>query len=122
MTTALLLAAALAAQAAPPPNKIEIVSVTGCLRESTPNTWTLTAATEPAPSTANAPVGKDVPTSPPPGTNVFRLIGVTEFNLPSHRDHTVVLKGLFIKATPVSRLNITSVTTAVASCSAGAPK
>jgi hypothetical protein len=41
---------------------------------------------------------------------------VSEFNLPAHKDHTVIVKGLFIKATPVSRLNITSVTTVSPSC------
>jgi hypothetical protein len=121
MTPLLLLVAALLAQAAPS-NTVEIVSVTGCLRESTPNTWTLTAATDPVASPANAPAAKDVPSAPPSGTKTFRLIGVSEFNLPAHRDHTVVIKGLFIKASPVSRLNITSVTMAVASCAAGAPK
>ena len=109
------------AQAAPAP-KIDIVSVTGCLRESSPNTWTLVSATDPVPSNANAPQPKDLPTTAPAGKNEFRLIGVSEFNLPQHKDHTVVIKGLFIKATPTSRINMTSVTTAVASCAAAAPK
>jgi hypothetical protein len=41
---------------------------------------------------------------------------VSEFNLPAHRDQTVVIKGLFIKATPMSRLNMTSVTMMSPSC------
>ncbi len=58
-------------------------------------------ATDPVPSSANAPAAKDIPASaPPPGKNSFRLIGVSEFNLPAHRDHTVIIKGLLIKATP----------------------
>ncbi len=118
---AVLAAAALAAQAAPAP-KVEIVSVTGCLRESAPNTWTLVSATDPVPSSANTPAPKDVPTTPPAGKNEFRLIGVFEFNMPAHKDHTVVIKGLFIKATPVSRVNVTSVTTATTSCAPGASK
>jgi len=112
---------ALAAQAAPAP-KAETVSVTGCLRESAPNTWTLVNATDPAPSNANAPQPKDVPTAPPAGKNEFRLIGVSEFNLPAHKDHTVVIKGLYIKASPMSRINMTSVTTATPSCAPAAPK
>ena len=118
---AVLAAAALMAQAAPTP-KVEIVSVTGCLRESAPNTWTLVSATDPVPSSANAPPPKDVPTTPPAGKNEFRLIGVFEFNMPAHKDHTVVIKGLFIKATPTSRVNVTSVTTATTSCAPDAPK
>lgn len=107
----------LLSQTAPAPQKIDIVSVTGCLKETAPNAWTLANATDPVPSSANAPPAADVPkTAPPPGKNQFRLIGVSEFNLPQHRDHTVILKGLLIKATPVSRLNITSVTTVAPSC------
>ena len=106
-------------QAAPAPQKVEIVSVTGCLKESTPNNWTLTNATDPVQSSANAPPAADLPKTPPlPGKNQFRLIGVSEFNLPRHRDHTVIIKGLLIKATPVSRLNMTSVTTVAPSCPA----
>ena len=114
----LSLAALLLAQDAAP-KKIDIVSVTGCLKESSPNTWTLTAATDPVPSNANAPAPKDVPSSPPAGKNEFRLIGVSEFNLPAHKGHTVIVKGLHIKSTPVSRLNITSVTMVSPSCAAG---
>jgi len=120
----LLLAFALAqgaGKAKAAPAKVEIVSVTGCLKETTPNTWTLTSATTPVPSSANAPTAKEIPATPPAGTGTYRLIGVSEFNLPAHRDHTVVIKGLFIKATPMSRVNMTSVTTVSPSC-APAPK
>jgi hypothetical protein len=99
MTTLLFLLAALQPPA-PAPQKVEIVSVTGCLKESTPNTWTLTAATDPVPSLANAPTPSDIPATPPAGKNTFRLIGVSEFNLPAHRD----------------RLNMTSVVTVSPTC------
>ena len=97
MTTLLVLLALMQSAA---PTKIEIVSVTGCLKEAPPGTWTLTTATDPVPSSANAPPPKEIPATPPRGKNSFRLIGVSEFNLPAHRDHTVVIKGLFIKAAP----------------------
>jgi hypothetical protein len=116
VTVSLLLALAL--QAAPAA-KIDIVSVTGCLRETPLGTWVVTGATDPVPSTANAPAAKDIPATPPAGRNQFRLIGVSEFNLPSHKDKTVIVKGLFIKATPMSRLNITSVTTIAPGCAGG---
>jgi hypothetical protein len=122
MTTLLFLLGLAAAQAAPAPAKIEIVSVTGCLKEATPNNWTLVNATDPLPSNANAPAAKDVPAVPPSGKNEFKLIGVSEFNLPASKDHAVLLKGLLIKATPTSRLNITSVTTVSPSCAPPAGK
>jgi hypothetical protein len=105
---------------APPTKKVDIVSVTGCLREQGTN-WMLVAATDPVPSVANQAQGKDVPTTPPSGKNGFRLIGVSEFNLPQMKDRTVVIRGLLIKD-KVSRINITSAVEAVATCAPGAPK
>ena len=114
-TLALILGLA-AAQAAPSPAKVEIVSVTGCLKEMTPNNWTLVSATDPVPSIANAPPAKDIPSVVPAGKNEFKLIGVSEFNLSAHREHTVIIKGLFIKAAPTSRVNMTSITTMAPTC------
>ena len=105
---------------APTPKKVEIVSVTGCLREQGTN-WMLVAATEPVPSIANQAQASEIPTAPPAGKNTFRLIGIGEFNLPTMKDHTVVIRGLFIKD-KVSRINVTSAVEAVASCAPGAPK
>ena len=103
-----------------PPKKVEIVSVTGCLREQGTN-WMLVAATDPVPSIANQAQGAELPTTPPAGKNTFRLIGIGEFNLPTMKDRTVVIRGLFIKD-KVSRINVTSAVEAVASCAPGAPK
>lgn len=106
----------------PADGKIEIVSVTGCLREQGADNWMVVAATDPLVSVANAPARNEIPTTAPAGKNQFKLIGVGEFALPSHKDKTVVVKGLYIKAMPVSRLNITSIVDAVQSCAADAPK
>jgi hypothetical protein len=121
---ATLLAALLAAAVAQDPasKKVDVVSVTGCLRETAPNNWMLTAATDPVPSSANAPAAKDIPATPPAGKNTFKLIGVSEFNLSAHKGHTVIVKGLHIMAKPTSRLNVTSVTMVSASCAAGPEK
>jgi len=110
--------AVLAAAQATSSTKIDIVSVAGCLKESAPNDWRVVNATDPVVSTANAPAAKDIPAAPPVGKNEFKLIGVSEFNVPQHKDHAVIVKGLHIKATPpgMSRLNITSVTTIAPSC------
>ena len=105
---------------APPTKKVEIVSVTGCLREQGANTWVLVSATDPVPSLANQAQGEDIPKDPPAGKNSFRLIGISEFNLPQMRDRTVVIRGLFIKD-KVSRINVTSAV-AAASCAPNAPK
>jgi hypothetical protein len=105
-------------QTTPAPQKVDIVSVTGCLKEAPPGSWTLVNATDAVPSSANAPPAAEVPKTPPVGKSQFHLIGVSEFNLPQHRDHTVIIKGLLIKAEPVSRVNMTSVTKVASSCPA----
>jgi hypothetical protein len=101
-----------------PAQKVNIVSVSGCLRETPPGTWMLVNATDPAPSIANAPAKDEIPATPPVGRHQFKLIGVSEFNLPQQKDHAVIVKGLHIKAEPTDRINITSVTTISASCPA----
>lgn len=118
-SVALALSVPSAAQA-PARKTVEIVSVTGCLREQGTN-WMLVAATEPTPSLANQASGDDIPKTAPAGKNTFRLIGTSEFNLPTMKDKTVVIRGLFIKD-KVSRINVTSAVEAVAACAAGAPK
>ncbi len=105
---------------AAPTKKVEIVTVTGCLREQG-TSWMLVAATDPVASLANQAPGDEIPKTAPLGKNTFRLIGISEFNLPQHRDHTMVIRGLLIKD-KVSRINVTSAVEAVPSCAAGAPK
>jgi hypothetical protein len=102
--------------------KVDIVSVTGCLREQGAGNWMLVAATDPVPSIANAASSKEVPTTAPDGKNSFKLIGVSEFGLPGKKDRTLVVRGLFIKAAPVSRINVTSIVEALPNCAARAPK
>ena len=119
VSSALVLLAALSAVAVAgqtPADKVPIVAVSGCLTERKPNTWTLTNATEPTPSTANAPSAKAPFEGPTTGKNEFALVGTSEFGLPSHKGHTVLVKALLIKATPVSRLNVTSVTHIAPTC------
>jgi len=102
-----------------PVDKVPIVAVAGCLAEQGENTWMLTGATDPEPSIANGPPAGQPYKGPTSGKNSFRLIGVSEFDLPSHKGHTVLVKALYIKAEPVSRLNVTSVTMLSPSCPAG---
>lgn len=122
MTLHSILLLSLAAAAQAPANKVAIVSVTGCLREQGANNWLVVAATDPVPSVANQAQGSEIPKTPPDGKNAFRLIGVGEFGLSTLRDRTVVVRGLLIKAVPASRLNMTSIVEAVATCAPNAPK
>lgn len=100
-----------------PATKVPVMAITGCVAETGGN-WMLTSATEPTPSIANAPPAGEAIKGPTSGKNQYRLIGTTEFDMPSHKGHTVLVKGLFIKAAPVSRVNVTSVTTVSNTCAA----
>jgi hypothetical protein len=93
-----------------PTEKVPLVAVAGCLEEQGAGNWMLMRATEPEPSVANGPPAGQPYKGPTSGTGTFRLIGVSEYDLPAHKGHTVLVKALLIKAQPVSRLNITSVT------------
>lgn len=104
----------LAAQA--PPAKADIVMIAGCLKEQPAGTWRLVNALDPKPSNAAAPPASELPAMPVVGTRQYQLIGVSVFDLPSYRDHTVALKGLLIPATPVSRVNMTSIVRVAPSC------
>jgi hypothetical protein len=118
---ALLLAFALTAfeQTKPAaPATVDIVAVAGCLKETMPATWMLVDAGDPVVSNANAPSPKELASIAKSGKNEFRLTGVTVFDLPAHRNHFVLLKGLLNKGSPVSRLNVTSVTMVSAECPA----
>jgi hypothetical protein len=95
--------------------RVPIVAVTGCLGEQG-TTWILTNATEPVPSVANAPAAGQPMAGPTSGKNQYRLIGVSEFDLPSHRGHTVLVKGLLVKAAAETRVNVTSVTMVSPTC------
>lgn len=95
--------------------RVPIVAVTGCLAEQGTN-WMLTNATDPVPSVANAPPAGQPMTGPTSGTQRFRLIGISEFDLPSHKGHTVLVKGLLVKAAKETRVNVTSVTMVSATC------
>ena len=98
------------------PSNVEVVSVTGCIQEPETDRWMLTSATDPQPSIANGPPADQSFDGPTSGSRQFQLIGVSEFNLPALRDQTVLVKALLIPADPVSRLNVTSVTSIAQSC------
>ena len=106
---------ALTAQAQAP-DKVPIVAVAGCIAEQPPGTWLINSATDPVPSIANAPPTGQPYTGPTTGKGRFQLIGISEFDLPAHKGHTVLVKGLFVRATPTSRLNVTSVTMLATTC------
>lgn len=111
-----VLAVYASAQTPKPVDKVDTVAVGGCLKEDAKGRWTLVNASEPVVSHPNAPLPKELAALPKSGNNQFQLIGVGIFNLPAHRGHAVVVKGLHIKDKPLSRLNLTSLTMVSDTC------
>jgi hypothetical protein len=107
--------------AGPPqgPDDVPIVEVVGCLSQGASNGWIVTNATEPVKAAAgfSRPEEMKAAEVKPLGTLQFPLIGLVEFNPAEHKGHRVVVKGLLIKEATTSRLNVTSLMTASASCS-----
>ncbi len=101
-------------------DKVPVVAVTGCL-SGQGGAWLLTNATAPVPSIANAPPAGQKVTGPTSGTQKYRLIGVSEFDLPAHQGHTMLVKGLLVKAAAETRVNVTSVTMVSSTCAAPTP-
>ena len=99
-----------------PAGKVDIVAVTGCVVEKESGKWVLTAATDPEPSIANGPPSDEPFEGPISGKNTFSIIGFSEFGLPALKNKIVLIKALFVEATPVSRLNLTSVTEVAPAC------
>jgi hypothetical protein len=100
-------------------NKVGVVAVTGCLKQQgSGNDWLVVNATDPVPSRGGTPQANELPKDVVLGKNQFKLIGVAEFNLGEKKDKAVIVKGLYLKGTPVGRLNITSVTVVSPSCPA----
>jgi len=102
-----------------PPAKADIVMVAGCLKEQPAGTWRVLNALEPKPSNAVAPPASELPPMPVVGTKQYQLIGVSIFDLPSYQDQTVAVKGVLIPASPVPRLNITSIVKVAPTCASG---
>jgi hypothetical protein len=96
----------------------EIVMVVGCLAHRAGAMWIISNATEPiesnSPATTNAALEEAAAGAL--GTQTFQLLGIRFFEPERHNGHKVSVKGVLIKATPESRLNVTSLQTVRATC------
>ena len=118
MNLAVLLLLAFLVQSPSSPDRIPASYIVGCLAEEN-GRWFLTNATDPI-TAAGLPGSKtdnDPPASTPLGKNRFTLIWtVQEFGVAKHKGHKVRVKGLVIKATPESRVNLTSLKMLASDC------
>jgi hypothetical protein len=101
----------------PRPRMLDIVEVEGCL-DQTGGAWILNNATDPvmSESPATSPVALKTAEVRTPGTGRYQLLGVGSFNPSKHNQQEVRVKGVLIKNSKESRLNVTSLQTAATSC------
>ena len=99
-------------------NVLDIVEVGGCLEQSSTRRWTLTNASDPIASKiqATSSVALKAAQAKPLGSGRYQLLGVSVFNPSSHNRQRVAVKGVLIKDTKESRLNVTSLQTVAARC------
>ena len=119
MVAAALLLTLFAIQRPAPP--LDIVEVVGCLSEISKETWVMTRGAEPLVSKVpftNADAVSQAGARPL-GTRQYRLIGVSPFQPAMRKGHKVVVKGVLIKDTTETRINVTSLQTASDTCTVG---
>ena len=102
----------------PQPGGPQIVQVIGCLEQAADGAWSLSKATEPvssdSPGTTEASI-KESDTKAL-GKARFRLIGTSLFAPETRKGQKVEVKGILIKDAKESRVNVTSLQTANATC------
>jgi hypothetical protein len=91
------------------PDQTPIVEAVGCLSQ-TGSDWILTDATEAATvtTTFTTPEALKAAAAKSLGTQRYRLLGVGPFNPEPHKGHTVAARGLLIKSSSDTRINVTS--------------
>lgn len=103
----------------PSPGGPQIVQVIGCLEQTSDGAWIVSRAGEPVPSksTGTSAAGLKEADGQPLGTERFRLIGLSVFTPETQKGHKVEVKGMLIKDSKESRVNVTSLQTANTTCS-----
>jgi len=97
---------------------VDLVEVVGCLTAGANNTWQLTNASDPV-VTQNAsttPEAIKAAETKALGKQRYTLLGMSHFEPTSHEGHKMVARGLLIKDAKETRVNVTSLQMAAATC------
>ena len=99
-------------------NALDVVEVAGCLEESPAGTWMLTHAGDAIVSKTQATTSLALKAAEakPLGAGRYRLLGVRVFKPSHHRGQKVAVKGVLIRDSNQSRLNVTSLQMVGATC------
>ena len=97
---------------------LEVAEAVGCLAQSSPGNWVLTNADAPviSESQSTSSVALRAAEVRPFGNRRYQLLGVSIFNPSNYQGEKVAVKGILIKDTKESRLNVTSLQMLSASC------
>jgi len=101
------------------PYVLGIAQVVGCLDRSPAGGWVLTKGADPVVSQSQATSSSELKAAAaePLGNRSFELMGVSAFNPASDKDQKVAVKGVLIKDSKKSRLNVTSLQAVAVTCS-----
>ncbi len=107
-----------------PANVVDIVEVVGCLEQSLSSAWTLSHANDAAVSRtqSTSSTALKAAAAKPLGNAQYQLLGVDAFHASSHKGQTVAVKGVLIKSTQASRINVTSLQTITPVCPGRPPQ
>jgi len=97
---------------------LDVVEVDGCLEQGPTGTWTVTNASDPVVSRTQgtSSVALKAAAAHPPGDRRYRLLGASVFNPLGRQGQKVTVKGVLIKDSRESRLNVTSLQAVAATC------
>lgn len=99
-------------------NGLPIVEVIGCLAQDSSSAWTLTRAGDPVVSMTQSTTSGAIRArnGKPAGDRRYHLIGVNVFSPAGQQEQRVMVKGVLIKDTNGTRLNVTSLRGIAESC------
>jgi hypothetical protein len=95
---------------------LDIVATVGCLERNPAGTWMLTNGSAPVVSQSQTTSSAEVNAAGPLGDQQYQLLGVGAFNPSNYKGQKVAVKGVLIKETKLSRINVTSLQSVAATC------
>jgi Copper type II ascorbate-dependent monooxygenase, C-terminal domain len=97
---------------------LDVIEVVGCLEQNASGTWILTHSSDPVVNRTQATSMTELKkqTAKPLGKQQYQLLGVSVFNPSSHKGEKMFVKGVLIKDTNLSRINVTSQQTIASTC------
>ena len=100
------------------PGGVDLVEVVGCLTPGANSTWQLMNGSDPVVtrSASTSPEAIKAAETKALGKQRYALIGMSSFEPAPHQGHKMVVRGLLVKDTKETRINVTSFQMAAVAC------